>query len=297
MKKLTRVFACAAAAAVMTVSSGMFSVTAAADWHKTDSGYYYTDSDGDKLTGWQTIGSGKYYFNSKGYAVTGFKTIKGKKYYFIPSKKGRMGTGWLKIGKSKYYFGTDGVMRTGWKKLGGKTYYFGSDGKMRTGKVKIDGETYTFSSAGVLKSTGDTTSSAGGFSSNPMGKSKWGVSSDKFLSDNNIKDYYVTKENNLTFYAFLSGNYLGESVKVGAGFENDKLVVIMVFPDDNDISSTVRNKLSKLYGESYLQGEKEVWFTDNEIVICGDNDGAQAIGFYEYEFAASIIDNKVEAGR
>ena len=143
MKNLTKALTCAAMAAMMTVSSGMCAVTASADWHKTSNGYYYTDSDGDRLTGWQTIGSGKYYFNSKGYAATGFKTVSGKKYYFSSAKKGRMATGWLKVSGEKYYFGTDGVMRTGWKKIGGKTYYF----KVRSYKNTDSGKVYSSYSA------------------------------------------------------------------------------------------------------------------------------------------------------
>ncbi|MBQ8567988.1 MAG: N-acetylmuramoyl-L-alanine amidase family protein [Oscillospiraceae bacterium] len=271
MKKLTKTLTCAAMAAIMTVSSGMCAVTASADWHKTSSGYYYTDSDGDRLTGWQTIGSGKYYFNSKGYATTGFKTISGKKYYFSSAKKGKMATGWLKISGEKYYFGSDGVMRTGWKKIGGKTYYFSKNGKMTTGTVKIDGEVCKFDENGVLKSRSDSassSSSSGSFTSKPMGKSKWGVSSKNFLKSNGITDYSVKDGEETTMYMFEVDNYLGEKVGVAAIFLDDKLVCIGALAIDGTFSNAALKKIEKVYGEPfYSDSDGTGWLTEREIIV------------------------------
>lgn len=115
-----------AAAAIMAVN--LSAATASADWHKTDKGkYYYTDSDGKKLTG--------------------TNKIKGSVYYF--DKNGEMHTGWLKKGTSRYYFGTDGKRAKGWTKISGRQYYFLSNGKMAVGKTVIGGKLYTFSSKGV----------------------------------------------------------------------------------------------------------------------------------------------------
>lgn len=115
-----------AAAVLMTANFSAAAVSA--DWHKTDEGkYYYTDSDGEKLTG--------------------SHKIKGSVYYF--DKNGEMHTGWLKKGKSYYYFRADGKRAKGWTKIAGKQYYFLSNGKMAVGNVVIGGKQYTFSSTGV----------------------------------------------------------------------------------------------------------------------------------------------------
>lgn len=126
MKTVWKRISALAAAAVITVSFS--TVTASAAWHKTDEGkYFYTNSDGDKLTGTHKI--------------------KGSVYYF--SKNGEMHTGWLKKGGSYYYFGTDGKRASGWTKISDKQYYFKSNGKMTVGTAVIGGKQYTFSSAGV----------------------------------------------------------------------------------------------------------------------------------------------------
>lgn len=124
-KAIKRISVLAAAAVVaVNLSAG----TASADWHKTDEGkYYYTDADGEKLTG--------------------SRKIKGSVYYF--DKNGEMHTGWLKKGKTYYYFGADGKRAKGWTKIGDKQYYFLSNGKMAVGNAVIGGKQYTFSSAGV----------------------------------------------------------------------------------------------------------------------------------------------------
>lgn len=114
------------AAAVMTMSA--FSAPVSAQWQKTSSGaYYYTDSNGKK--------------------VTGIKKINGSVYYF--KDNGEMYKGWLKKGGKYYYFKSDGKRASGWMKLNGKYYYFDSKGVMAAGDTVIDGAKYTFSSKGV----------------------------------------------------------------------------------------------------------------------------------------------------
>lgn len=126
MNNILKRISAIAAAAVM--ASNFSVITASAAWHKTNEGnYYYTDSDGKKLTG--------------------SRKIKGSYYYF--DKNGIMHTGWLKKGKSYYYFGADGKRASGWTKISDKQYYFKSNGKMAVRNVVIDGKQYTFSTAGV----------------------------------------------------------------------------------------------------------------------------------------------------
>lgn len=130
MKNIKSKVISAAMASLMAVSAmSAAAVTVSADWNKTDTGYTYTDSNGNKKNGWQTIDGSKYFLGTNGIRRTGFKTI----------------------ASSTYYFGSDGKMRTGFQKIKGSTYYFGTDGKMRTGKVKIDGKTYRFDNNGKLK--------------------------------------------------------------------------------------------------------------------------------------------------
>ena len=130
MKNIKSKVISTAMASLMAVSAmSAAAVTVSADWNKTDTGYTYTDSNGNKKTGWQTIDGSKYFLGTNGIRRTGFKTI----------------------ASSTYYFGSDGKMRTEFQKIKGSTYYFGTDGKMRTGKVKIDGKTYRFDNNGKLK--------------------------------------------------------------------------------------------------------------------------------------------------
>lgn len=139
MKSIKSKVISAAMASLMAVSAmSAAAVTVSADWNKTDTGYTYTDSNGNKKTGWQTIDGSKYFFGTNGIRRTDFKTI----------------------ASSTYYFGSDGKMRTGFQRIKGSTYYFGNDGKMRTGKVKIDGKTYRFGNDGKLKGKASATLTA-----------------------------------------------------------------------------------------------------------------------------------------
>lgn len=70
MKRFQKILS-ALVAAVMSVS--IMAAPVSAEWYKTSKGeYFYTDSDGERVTGWQTIDGSIYYFNSKGIMQTGW---------------------------------------------------------------------------------------------------------------------------------------------------------------------------------------------------------------------------------
>lgn len=157
-------------------------------WGQSDTGYYYRDFHGRKVTGWQEIeedtyyfdenrtmvtgwqelDGSRYYFSGIGAMTTGWETINDDRYYFQPDGRmhtgwledngnryyldstGAMTTGWLKLGSDTYYFSEDGTMTVGWKPLIDGTYYFGSDGSMVTGTVTLDGRHYNFQDSGIM---------------------------------------------------------------------------------------------------------------------------------------------------
>lgn len=268
MNRLTKMITCAAAAAVMTVSSTA-ALSVSADWVKTSGGYAYTNEQGEKLSGWNEIDGGKYYFGKDGNAVTGFKKIGGKTYYFMSSKKGKMATGWKTISDKKYYFGKDGVMRTGLKKIGGKNYLFDSKGVLQTKKVTVDGYTYTFNSDGSVKSKKQASSDAAAvspFKSKILGKGKFGMSLDKFISANSIGDYEKLSNETVTAIRF-KADYLGASnADVGAIFdETDKLVgIVAVCPDSKDFSK-LEKKAAKLLGDPITSTETYAAWMDSNM--------------------------------
>lgn len=266
MNRLTKMITCAAAAAVMTVSSTA-ALSVSADWVKTSGGYAYTNEQGEKLSGWNEIDGGKYYFGKDGNAVTGFKKIGGKTYYFMSSKNGKMATGWKTISDKKYYFGKDGVMRTGLKKIGGKNYLFDSKGVLQTKTVTVDGYKYTFNSDGSVKSKKQDSSSASAspFNSKALGKGKFGMSLDKFISVNGISDYDKQSDETGTLITF-KANYLGvPNADVAALFdENNKLVLIGAASDNAKNYDKWENKIDKLLGDPMASEEGAVvWFDDN----------------------------------
>ena len=79
----------AALCALLAFGPGM-AVTASAEWHSNDSGYYYTDDEtGERYkSSWHTIDNVKYYFDKNGYSVRGLKKIDGKYWMMYHSYPG-----------------------------------------------------------------------------------------------------------------------------------------------------------------------------------------------------------------
>ncbi len=100
---------------------------AQAAWQQQGGNWYYTDSNGAKVTGWLKVGNTWYYMNSQGV----------------------MQTGWVKVGSTWYYMNTSGAMQTGWVQLGSTWYYMNTSGAMVTGTVTIGGKQHQFNASGA----------------------------------------------------------------------------------------------------------------------------------------------------
>lgn len=300
MKSITRTFICTVTVAAIALSSGAAALTASAEWHKNEDGYYYTLEDGDRLTGWQKIGDGKYYFGSDGIAVTGFKKIKGKTYYFDPKKKGRMATGFKTISGNIYYFGTNGVMRTGWQTIDGKKYYFSSSGKAATGKVKIGGKTYTFSSKGVLQENTESSSSGSTsvFSKSTLGKASFGMTSAQVVKANKLKTYINVGE--LDGYhgiICMPTSYLGyksEEILVLFLFDkSDELIAVRAIVLDANAAYAWKKYAVGKYGAAVAEKDGTALYGDEEtmdVIFLSIDDEAVIITEMNAEDLETVLD-------
>ncbi len=244
----------AALCALLALNSGI-AITASADWHSNDSGYYYTDDEtGERYkSGWHTIDYVKYYFDKDGYSVRGLKKIDGKYYYFKNNKRGGIATGWQTINGSRYYFGKNGVMSTGWKTIDGDRYYFKPSGKMAVGKTKINGKTYTFGTDGKYKSSNSSASSK---------KADW-VEFDKDFTKQGI--YFDMKNTDVTaalgkpdVHSSEGDNeasiYFRDDASVGFIFTKNKLIgVIYSYPPASDVTASDAQKRLESNGYELLE--------------------------------------------
>ena len=141
-------------------------LTAYEGWQLSSEGYYYYDSEGNKVTGWLQLGNSWYYLDGSNAEYPGLMSVDCKKeingYTYFFGSDGRMQTGWISRPEGKYYAYAGGNQKFGWlqlgenwyyldesneeylgllvtdckKEIGGRTYYFNSDGAMQTGWVK-----------------------------------------------------------------------------------------------------------------------------------------------------------------
>ena len=135
-------------------------------WQLSSEGYYYYDSEGNKVTGWLQLGNSWYYLDGSNTEYPGLMSVDCKKeingYTYFFGSDGRMQTGWISRPEGKYYAYAGGNQKFGWlqlgenwyyldesngeypgllvtdckREIGGRTYYFNSDGSMQTGWVK-----------------------------------------------------------------------------------------------------------------------------------------------------------------
>ena len=140
---------CAAILSVMLTASCMTAVVSANSLENKDGKIYYTDDNGNNMTGWQTIDGDQYYFKKDGTAVTKNTTIGGKRYKFASDGK-CLGTftGWTKSTGYKYYY-KKGVLQTGWLTVKGQKYYAAKNGVIRTGWAAVSGDICYFDENGV----------------------------------------------------------------------------------------------------------------------------------------------------
>ena len=130
-------------------------------WQSSSEGYYYYDSEGNKVTGWLQLGNSWYYLDGSNTEYPGLmsadckKEITGYTYFF--GSDGRMQTGWISRPEGKYYAYAGGNQRTGWLQLGNSWYYLDGSNKEYPGlmvagqKKEINGYTYFFEGGGVMQ--------------------------------------------------------------------------------------------------------------------------------------------------
>ena len=152
-------------------------------WQSSSEGYYYYDSEGNKVTGWLQLGNSWYYLDGSNTEYPGLmsadckKEINGYTYFF--GSDGRMQTGWISRPEGKYYAYADGNQRTGWLQLGNSWYYLDGSNKEYPGlmvagqKKEINGYTYFFESGGVMQ-TGWVREPEGWYYAYPGGNQRTG---------------------------------------------------------------------------------------------------------------------------
>ncbi|MDO5134976.1 MAG: phosphodiester glycosidase family protein [Eubacteriales bacterium] len=87
--------------------------------------YYFSASNGRRLTGWVKRGKKRYYFDRKTAVMYRNQWAEGKKYKYYFQKSGAaLSNKWLTYGGNRYYFKKNCTMATGWQKIGKYYYYF-----------------------------------------------------------------------------------------------------------------------------------------------------------------------------
>ena len=129
-------------------------------WHY-DKGWYYYNTNGNKLYGWQKIDGKWYYLDGNNAEKPGVMladcsyVINGRTYFFEGG--GVMLTGWVRRPEGWYHTDANGAMQTGWIKLGKYWYYLDPKnadypGLMAVnGKKEINGYTYFFTGGGEMQ--------------------------------------------------------------------------------------------------------------------------------------------------
>lgn len=95
-----------------------------------ESGFYYLNSQGNKMTGAQYIERMPYLFASNGVLKTGWQTVFGKRYYYSPID-GNIVIGWIddtETGHKFYVSLKDGKYASGYYLIDGKFYQFDEHG-------------------------------------------------------------------------------------------------------------------------------------------------------------------------
>ena len=130
-------------------------------WVKTsDNEWFYTNKNGNPVTGWKQISKKWYYFNDEGVmlADTWLTYPEGSHDYYYFGKDGAMVTNkWISEDYGVlcwFYQLSNGVGAWEWAKIGGKWYYFdpADDGAMAYSRsIEIEGKVYIFDDNGVCQ--------------------------------------------------------------------------------------------------------------------------------------------------
>ncbi len=119
-----------------------------------ESGFYYLNSQGDKMTDDQMIDGIPYQFASNGVLNTGWRTVFGKRYYYSPID-GNIQLGWIKYTDKDYYVSiAKGKYVSGIYLINGKFYQFDDQGvAIETAKTEENSLTLGYTAKNLLKNT------------------------------------------------------------------------------------------------------------------------------------------------
>ena len=94
-----------------------------------ESGFYYLDALGNKMTGEQRINRMPFLFATNGVLQTGWRTVFDKRYYYDPLT-GQIQIGWIEDGEYRYYVSLkDGKYVSGYALIDSAFYYFNDLGQ------------------------------------------------------------------------------------------------------------------------------------------------------------------------
>ena len=129
-------------------------------WHY-DKGWYYYDTNGNKLYGWQKIDGKWYYLDGNNVEKPGVMLadcsymINGRTYFFEGG--GVMLTGWVRRPEGWYHTDVNGAMQTGWQQIGKYWYYLDAKNADYPGLMAVNGKkeinryTYFFTGGGEMQ--------------------------------------------------------------------------------------------------------------------------------------------------
>ena len=128
---------------------------------------FFDRKSGKRRTGWIDDGGYRYYLKNNGTLLTGYEKLQGKWYSFNNDKTltpetgyGAMKTGWDEPDYGRYFKPVSGEAVTGWYEIDGQWYYFDNNGNKLTGVQKIGGKIYYLKDT-VNEANGETLKNAG----------------------------------------------------------------------------------------------------------------------------------------
>lgn len=131
------------------VSSSPVSSETVTGWQEDNTGKYYLDENGNRVTGEHEIDGVTYYFNEEGVLIAnGCFEIDGK--LLLLSEDGSpCEEGWQEFNGKRYFANEDATAYVGWLDYEDNRYYLKSDGSMAKGVLEIDGVKNHFTSTGA----------------------------------------------------------------------------------------------------------------------------------------------------
>ncbi len=132
---------------LMTFVAVLMTVSAKAEWIKTNDSWSYIQNGAYFENGWKKVDSTWYYFKDR-IMQTGW--VYDKAWYYL-NPDGSMKTSWLLDGGEWYYLNSDGSMKKGWLKQSGDWYFLNDSGVMQNSIIQVDGINYDMGNDGKMK--------------------------------------------------------------------------------------------------------------------------------------------------